>query len=85
MPNCDFYATPEDHRGILDWLFADRSCDVYELASDFEKPLRQFRSTDEVLQQFDRHHTSGDPWTSINMQLYLHGCRPAVQTAAHRA
>ena len=76
MPNCDFYAIPEDHRGILDWLLADGSCDLYELASDFEKPLRQFRSSEEVLQQFDRCHWSGERRTVVDLQLYVRGAGP---------
>ena len=51
MPNCDFYATPTDHRILLDWLFGEETCDVYELASDFEQPLKRFRTTDEVLSE----------------------------------
>ena len=51
MPNRDFYATPTDHRILLDWLFSEQTCQVYELASAWEQPLRLFSATDE-----GKHH-----------------------------
>jgi hypothetical protein len=32
MPNCDFYATPQDQAPLLDWLFAEGTCRVLDLA-----------------------------------------------------
>jgi len=43
MANCDFYATPADHRHLLHWLFEEGTCRVFELSSDFEQPLKEFR------------------------------------------
>jgi hypothetical protein len=54
MPNCDVYATPEDHEHLLSWLFADATCHVYELASEFERPLKRFESAVDVMRQFER-------------------------------
>jgi len=76
MPNCDFYATQEDHEGLLSWLFAEDRCDVYELASDFEQPLKWFRSASEVLAQFDRSYPNGRKWRSVHLQLYVRGAGP---------
>ena len=53
MPNCDYYATIPDHAVLLDWLFAEKTCEVYELYSRFGQPLRELRSTGEVLALFD--------------------------------
>ena len=44
MPNCDFYAALEDHASLLDWLFHDGRCEVFESYSEFERPLAQFGS-----------------------------------------
>jgi len=77
MPNCDFYATKEDHDSLLSWLFAEESCDVYELASDFEQPLRCFHSAAEVLAQFDRSYPNGRRWHAVHLQLYVRGAGPA--------
>ncbi|WP_431110406.1 hypothetical protein [Variovorax paradoxus] len=79
MPNCDFYATKEDHEGLLTWLFAQESCDVYELASDFGQPLKCFRSAAEVLAQFGRSYANGNKWRSVHLQLYVRGAGPAFE------
>ena len=69
MPNCDFYATLEDHELLLDWLFDERACKVFELSSDFEQPLKEFGPTAEVLSQFERTHKSGKKWDAVYLQL----------------
>ncbi|MGS0896793.1 hypothetical protein ACVBGC_30300 [Burkholderia stagnalis] len=71
MPNCDFYATLQDHAPLLDWLFMDAACHIYEAYSDFECPLKQFHSTDDVLSQFERSHRNGKPWDSVHLQLHV--------------
>ncbi|WP_426390503.1 hypothetical protein [Variovorax sp. R-27] len=76
MPNCDFYATKDDHEGLLSWLFAEEACDVYELASDFEQPLKCFRSATEVLAQFERSYPNGKRWRAVHLQLYVRGAGP---------
>jgi hypothetical protein len=74
MPNCDFYATPEDHLGLLQWLFAEETCRVYELASVFGEPLRCFNSAEEV--------ATASGWsarkqgTAALLQLYVLGAGP---------
>lgn len=77
MPNCDFYATQEDHESLLTWLFAEETCHIYELASDFERPLKRFTSASEVLAQFDREYTTGKKWHTVHLQLYVLGAGPA--------
>jgi hypothetical protein len=79
MPNCDFYATPTDHRILLDWLFSEQTCQIYELASDWEQPLRRFNTTDEVLSQFERTYVTGKKWTSVHLQLYVLGAGPKFE------
>ena len=79
MPNLDFYAIPEDHRDLLTWLFAERTCHVYELASAFEKPLKQFSSPDEVLAEFDHVYTTGERWHTVHLKLYVLGAGPTFQ------
>lgn len=71
MPNCDFYATIDDHRLILDWLFSTDLVDVYELSSDFEKPLRKFEDSTSVLEQFTRKYDTGEPWHTTHLQIVL--------------
>ncbi len=76
MPNCDFYAIRSDHERLLEWLFNEGTCDVFELSSDFEQPLKQFRRAGEVLSQFDRIHGTGEKWRNVYLQLYVLGASP---------
>jgi hypothetical protein len=76
MPNCDYCGTPEDHRGILDFLFEENTCDVFELSSDHELPLRQFSTATEVLDQFQRTYPNGKPWHSVTLHLYVKDAGP---------
>lgn len=76
VPNCDFYGGPADHEQLMHWLFAEGTCKVFELSSDFERPLREFRSTEEVMLQFDRTYSTGDKWHTVYLQLYVLGAGP---------
>ncbi len=80
MPNCDFYATVEDHEGLLLWLFAEGTCQVYELASDFGQPLKQFESAAAVLRQFERRYAGGERWKQVLLQLYVIGAGPQFRS-----
>jgi hypothetical protein len=73
MPNCDFYATIEDHEPLLDWLFAERTCLVYELSSDDAQPIKRFSSAKGVLSQFERRYPNGQPWNCVTLNLYVNG------------
>lgn len=76
MPNCDFYADLNDQEELLNWLFAEQSCEVYELASSFEQPLQRFATASEVLSQFDRTYVTGRKWDTVHLQLYVIGSGP---------
>ena len=76
MPNCDFYGTPEDYPGLLSWLFSEAKCHVFELASEFGKPLKQFESVDAVLRQFDRRSPTEEKRSVVLLQLYVIGAGP---------
>lgn len=80
MPNCDWYGIKADHRMLLDWLFADNGCAVLEHYSKFERPIHRFRSTDEVLTEFDGAHPGGKRVSSIYLSLWPHECGPRVPT-----
>jgi hypothetical protein len=82
MPNCDFYAAGTDHRSVLDFLLTHGECDIYELASRFEKPLQQFRS----LSDFEAHFAIAD-WrigSSVTMHLQLYAHRSGGHFIARR-
>ena len=74
MPNCDFYGALEDHKLILDFLFEENECEIYELSSDFEKPLKQFFNSSEILKEFERHYINGKKINAVHLQLNVLGC-----------
>ena len=76
MPNCDFYANIEDHKIILNKLFEENECEIYELSSKPEKSLKQFYKTEQVLNEFNQYHSNGKKWSSVNLQLYVLGSSP---------
>lgn len=53
MPNCDFYALAEDCKDILDFIFAQPGWTLYELYSQWDKPVRVFSSTESVRDTFN--------------------------------
>ncbi len=76
MPNCDWYGSLEDHKSILDFIFQENECEVYELASEYEKPLKRFFSTAEVLNEFKRPYPKGNKRKNVYLQLYVLGSGP---------
>ncbi len=76
MPNCDFYGTIKDHEPILDFLYSNGECDIYELGSEPSCDLRHFRSSEEVLSLFDNPYPNGKQRHSIHLQLYVKGTGP---------
>ena len=50
MPNCDFYAVDGDLKRIVEFVFHELDCRVFELSSEPDKELREFKSAEEVLQ-----------------------------------
>lgn len=78
MPNCDFYGVSQDHEQLLDWLIRQKTCEIYELYSDYETPLRCFHTVDEVMSEFVRMHQSGNPRDSVHLQLNVLGAGPPL-------
>lgn len=77
MPNCDFYATTQDHAQVLDWLFAEGTCKVFESYSQVEMQLKELHSTQEVLAEFDQVHADGAPTTTVHLKLFVVGAGPS--------
>jgi hypothetical protein len=48
MPNCDFYAVPDDWLQIVRFIFTNDGWILYELSSMFDCEVRSFRSVDDV-------------------------------------
>ncbi len=57
-------------------MLRERGCRLFELASDFEMPLREFHTADDVMSQFSRTHSNGDTSKVVHLQLYVLGAGP---------
>lgn len=62
MPNLDFYASGQDHRDILDFVFASGECRVFELTSKPDRTIVEFSQLDQVFS----HYAQGE---SLLLQL----------------
>lgn len=84
MPNCNFYAALDDHASLLDWLFHDGRCEVFESYSEFERPLVQCFTPADFLKLFERRYTNGRPVNAVSLTLYVSasGPRPIVRRIA---
>ena len=66
MPNCDFYALRDDAVAVLNYVYGETDCHVYEMASRPGEDLRQFNAVADLLAAFDLGHGR----TSVLLQLY---------------
>lgn len=64
MPNCDFYAVPDDWLPVVQFIFSNQDWLLYELSSRPDCEVRTFRSVDEV-----KTLLQGDD-ESFHFQLY---------------
>ena len=53
MSNCDFYAVKDDLISLLDFINNETDCRVYESYSEYDKELREFQTTADLLKAFD--------------------------------
>lgn len=74
MPNCDFYAAGDDHRLIIEFVLAETSCRVFELSSEANEKLKEFRSFGE-LQSIQR---GGGKWPPL-LKLWPVSANPKVE------
>ena len=73
MPNCDYFAAGTDHKAVLEFVLSHGDADVYELASRFDRPLRQFRSIADFEEHFSISDWSRGGTEDILLQLHPHG------------
>lgn len=52
MPNCDYFALGSDFAQVLDFIFGESECRVFEAYSPFNEELVEFRATSEVIERY---------------------------------
>lgn len=67
MPNCDFYALATDLVRVVDFIFDQRDWSLFELASQPDKALREFHTTNELVEAYPTFDRLSTP---LHFQLY---------------
>lgn len=70
MPNCNFYAVDEDFKLILDLVFNELKCNVYQKYSEPNAELIQFHSSAEVIEYYQLNSFSTQMSKSAHLMLW---------------
>lgn len=70
MPNCDFFALGTDHELVLNFVFAQRDCRVYQLNSDGEEPAREFPTLNDLAKHYSIADWASPARRALHLQLY---------------
>ncbi|PKL34673.1 MAG: hypothetical protein CVV45_02030 [Spirochaetae bacterium HGW-Spirochaetae-10] len=76
MPGCYYYGTISDHTEILRFLFERDECEIYESYSEYERPLRRFRSIEAILLEFEDQKKHGKENQVVSLRLYVKKAGP---------
>lgn len=65
MPNCDFYAIEDDALNVIDFIFSNTPCQVFELYSEPGEAIRQFASSGDIADAYESTQN-----TVLRLSLY---------------
>ncbi|MEZ9526868.1 hypothetical protein [Enterovibrio norvegicus] len=70
MPNCNFYAVEQDFEEILNFIFDEMKCRVFESYSKYDTELVEFESMKDVVEYFQLPDFSKKPNRSATLMLW---------------
>src|SRR5262245_28966182 len=70
MPNCDFLAAGPDHKTILQFVVSELDCRVYELTSEHNQSLKEFRSIADFEERYRITNWSRSAKHGLRLQLH---------------
>lgn len=70
MPNCNFYAADKDFKMILDLIFNELKCNVYQKYSEPDAELVQFHNSEEVIKYYQLNSFSSQLGKSATLMLW---------------
>lgn len=84
MPNLDWFGTEADHASVLSDILGLGEVRIFELYSEFGKPIREFTEVDDVLAEFHVPYDNGTPRNVIHLNLWVNGSgpQPAIERVA---
>jgi hypothetical protein len=72
MPNRNFFALGEDHRRVLDHVFSEGACRVFESYSPFDAELAEFKSVADIEARYGFHDWTASAREDLLLQLHPH-------------
>ena len=69
MPHCNFYAIDNDYEEILDFVFKDLDCKVYQKMSEPNAEIVKFDNTAQVIKYYDMANFSSPTKQSAHLVL----------------
>ena len=69
MPNCNFYAIDNDYEEILNFVFKELDCDVYQKSSKPNTEIVKFENTAQVIAHYDFSRFSSPTKQSAHLVL----------------
>lgn len=78
MPNCDFYAAEKDLFEVLDIVFSQAKCRVFESYSPFREELAEFATVQDIAGRYPIGKCKGNSH-SVLLQLLPHGAGASMQ------
>jgi hypothetical protein len=78
MPNCDFYAVEDDLINVLDVVFSQADCRIFEMYSPFGQELMEFRTTQDISDRYTLGKCQGNS-PSVMLQLLPNNARGQVK------
>lgn len=70
MPNCNFYAADNDFKMILDLIFNELKCNVYQKYSEPDTELVQFNNSEEVIKYYQLNNFSSQLGKTATLMLW---------------
>ena len=70
MPNCNFYAIDKDYEDILDFVFKELDCEVYQKQSEPNSEIVKFSNSAEVIKYYDLKNFSTASKKSAHLVLW---------------
>ena len=81
MPNCNFYAIDNDFEDILNFIFEELNCKVFQSYSEHDSDLIEFKTSLEVINYYNLDGFSTEKGKSADLMLWPVEASPNFKVA----